>query len=69
MGTNFTKLRLFLHKVFFIINTLFPTLHVTFYARHTKLLVDASELLMHAVFRPQNGVLGVHPSGDQKDGS
>lgn len=57
MGTTFTKFRLFLHKVSFNINTLFPTLRDTLYACHTKLHAEASELLMHAMFRPQNGFL------------
>jgi hypothetical protein len=69
MGTTFTNLRLFLHKVSFIINTLFPTLRDAPNACHIKLLVEASKLLIYAVFRPQNGVLGVHPSGDQRDRS
>ena len=69
MGASFTKLHLFLHKTSFIINTLFPTLRDTLYACHIKLLAEVLELLMQAPIRPQNGSLGVHPSGDQKDGS
>jgi len=61
MATTFTNLRLFLHKVSFIINTLFPTLRDTLFDPHIKLLAEASELLLHAVFRPKNGVRGMHP--------
>jgi hypothetical protein len=41
MGMSFTKLRLFVHKVSLIINTLFPTLRETLYARHVKFFVEA----------------------------
>jgi len=66
MGAFFTKLRLFFHKVSFIINTLFPPLRQTLYAGRVKLFAEASELVTHAVSvrrRPQYGVLGAHPSG------
>jgi hypothetical protein len=70
MGTTFKKLRLFFHKVFFIINTLFPPLRVTVYAGRLKLFAGASELFPHAacqlVIVRKNGVLGEHPSGGQK---
>ena len=71
MGTSFTKLRLFFHKDFFIISTLFPLFRQRPYFGRVKLLAETSELFTHAVsarHRPQNGVLWVHPSGDQKDG-
>jgi hypothetical protein len=50
VGTFFTKLRLFFHKVS-ITNTLFPPLRQTLYAGRVKLFAEASELFMHAVFQ------------------
>jgi len=69
MDATFTKLGLFLHKFSFITNKPLPTLRDTLCVCHIKLPAEVSELLMRAVFRPQNGVLGVHPSGDHKGGS
>jgi hypothetical protein len=66
LGTSFTKLRLFFHKISFITKTFFPALRDTMYACHRKLFVEASGLLRHAVFRPQSAILGVHPSVGQK---
>jgi len=42
--TSFTKLRLYFHKVSFIINTIFPTLHETLYDGRVKFPDVASEL-------------------------
>jgi hypothetical protein len=50
MGTSFTKLRLFFHKVS-ITNTLFTPSRETLYAGRVKLITEASELFAHAVFR------------------
>jgi hypothetical protein len=69
MDTQFKKLRLFLHKVSFIINLIICSLARDAVYRSHKILccsfgapnarcVSARRLL-------QNGVLGVHPSGDQ----
>jgi hypothetical protein len=49
--TQFTKLRLFFHKVSFIINTVFPPLHEMLYADHGKLFAEASKISMHTVFQ------------------
>jgi hypothetical protein len=68
MGTAFTNLRLFSHKVPFIIKTLSLPLRGTLYAGAVKLFAEASEPFIHAASalrRPENVVLGVHPSGDQ----
>ena len=46
MGTSFTKVRLFFHKVVFIINTLVSSLHVVLYAGISKLSAEASELFV-----------------------
>jgi hypothetical protein len=54
----------------FIIKTLSPPLRETLYASRAKLFADASKLLKLVCSgrrRPQNGVVGVHPSGAQKD--
>jgi len=55
-----------------IIRTLFLPLRETVYAGLVKLFAEALELFTHAVSarcrRPQNGVLGVHPSGVLTDG-
>jgi len=67
--TSFMKLRLFFHKVS-IINTFFPPLRETLYSGRVKLFAEAPKLLMLVCSgrrRPQNGVVGVHPSGAQKD--
>ena len=50
MGTQFSKLRLFFHKVFLISNFFFLFLHGTLYAGRIKFFAIASELLTHAVF-------------------
>jgi hypothetical protein len=51
MGTSFTKLRLFFHKVSFIINILPPPLREMLNAGRVKLFAEASELFTHAVFQ------------------
>ena len=51
MGASFTKFRLFFHNIFFIINTLFPTLHVKTHARCVKVYAETSEMFTHAVFQ------------------
>jgi hypothetical protein len=70
MGKSFTNLMLFSHKIP-IINTLFPPLCEMLYAIYIKIFAEALELFTHcfSASRPQNGVLGMHPSGGQKDGS
>jgi hypothetical protein len=50
-GNTLYKLRLFTHKVFSIINTLFPPFHETIYVGRVKLFAEASQLFMHAVFQ------------------
>jgi hypothetical protein len=50
MGTSLTKLRLFFHKVFFIVDVHFPSLRKMLYAGSVKLFTEASELFTHAVF-------------------
>jgi len=42
-STSFTKLTLFDHKIFFIIDALFPPLHETQYASRIVLIAEASE--------------------------
>jgi hypothetical protein len=42
MDTSFAKLRPFLHKVLFIINTIFPSLHETLYVCRVKLFAETS---------------------------
>jgi hypothetical protein len=44
-------LRLFFHKVFFIINTLFPPLCETLYGSCIKLFAQVSEPFAHIVFQ------------------
>jgi hypothetical protein len=51
MGTFFTKLKLFSHRVSFIINTHYPPLHEILYAGHLKLLAEVSELFLHAMLQ------------------
>jgi len=69
--TSFIKLRLFFHKMSFIIKTLFPPLRETLYASRVKLFAEASKLLMLVCSgrrrRRQNGVVGVQHSEAQKD--
>jgi hypothetical protein len=69
--TSFMKLLLFFHKMSFIIKTLFPPLRETLHASRVKLFAEASKLLMLVCSgrrrRRQNGVVGVQPSGAQKD--
>jgi hypothetical protein len=51
--------------------TLLPPLHETLYAGYVKLFAETLELLTHTVFQivvRKMAVLGVHPSGAQKDG-
>jgi len=68
MGTSFTSLRLFFHKVSII--SVFSPLREMLYAGRVKLYAEASELFTHAVFQLavvlQTGILGVHPSADKK---
>jgi hypothetical protein len=69
----FTELRLFFHKLPFIINTLLLNLRVTLYIGCLKMFAEASQPFIHAFIaarrRPKNGVLGLHVSGGHKDGS
>jgi hypothetical protein len=51
MGPCLTKLRLFFHKVFSIVNLHFPFLRKMPYAGSVKLFAEASELFMRAVFQ------------------
>jgi hypothetical protein len=62
-------LKLFFHKVSFIINALFPRLPETLQDGRVKIFAEASVLFKHVVSHrlPQNGVLGEHPSGRQRD--
>ena len=46
MGTSITKLRLFFHKVVFIVNTLVSSLCVVPYAGGSKLIAEVSELFV-----------------------
>jgi hypothetical protein len=60
------------HTVSFVINTLFPPLRATLYADRVKPLLRCrvlQALRVSARCHPQNGVLGVHPSRGQNDGS
>jgi len=70
MGSSFTNLRFF-YKVS-ILNTLFPLQRVKLYACRVKLFDEVSSLHVGCVAvryrRPQNVVLGMRPSGAQKDG-
>lgn len=50
LGTSFTELKLFFHKVF-IINTLFPSFFEMLCAACIKLFAKASELFMHVMFQ------------------
>jgi hypothetical protein len=62
---TFYKLRLFFHKISFIINTIFPLLHETLYAGLIKLCWSVLALQSRCVSarrRPQNGIVRVHPS-------
>jgi hypothetical protein len=68
MGTAAMKLRLFSHKVAFIINTLSVPLRVTLHAGTVKCFAEAPESFIHTVSalrRLQNGVIVVCRSGDQ----
>lgn len=74
VGTSFSRLWLFFYQVFFIINTLFRPLLETLYTGPVKLFPEAPELFTHARWilarrQPKNGVLGVHTSQGQEDGS
>jgi hypothetical protein len=60
-GYNRYKFALISPQSFLHYQTLFPTLRDTLFASHIKLLAEASEFLMHAVFRPKNGVRRMHP--------
>jgi hypothetical protein len=51
MGTSFTKLRLFFHKVSFIINTIFPPLLEMLCAGRLKRFAELSELFTQAAFQ------------------
>lgn len=50
-GCIFTKFSSFSHKVYFIINTLFPPLLQTLCVGRVKLSAAASEIFRHAVFQ------------------
>lgn len=50
VGTSFTMLRLFSHKVSSSINTLFTHLCEMLWACSVKFFAEASELFMHLVF-------------------
>ena len=70
MATPFTAFRLFWHKVSFIINTLFFTYAWNALCRSRETLCRSVGAL-HALCvsgcrRPQNGVLGVYPSGGKR---
>jgi len=73
MGSSFTNLRRhFFHRVS-ILNALSAPSRVKLYACRVKLFDEASSPHGGCVGtcrlrRPQNGVLGVRPSGCQKDG-
>jgi hypothetical protein len=56
MGTSSTKLRLFVHKVSFIINTHFPPLRQTPYAGRVKLFAEASKLSRTLCFSSSSSV-------------
>ena len=68
MGAGFSKYKLFFHSVSFIVNIHFLPLLETPFCRS-----ESPELFMNGVFQvvvdSNNGVLGVHISGDQNDGS
>jgi hypothetical protein len=69
VGTAFTKLRLFSHKVPFIMKTISVPLLVTLYTGTVKRFAEPLEPFIHAVAslrRLQNGVLRVHPSGTKR---
>jgi hypothetical protein len=51
MGTSLATLRLFFHKVSFIINTFFPLLCEMLYTGHMKLFAEASQLFTRVVFQ------------------
>ena len=54
-----------------MVNTPFPYFLATLYASRVKLFAEASEFFSCAVFQLvlRKTLFGVHPSGDQKDGS
>jgi hypothetical protein len=52
MGTSFTKLILFVHKVSIIINKLFLPLREMLCAGKRKLCVEGSEIITPFVFQP-----------------
>lgn len=68
MGISFIKLRLFFHKGYFIINIAFPPLREKLYAGISR-IVRVLHVLCVSPRCPQNGVLGLHPSGGQNYGS
>lgn len=68
MGTSLTKLKLFFPKVS-IMNTFFFQLCSISYMRTVLLKHQSSScVLCFCCCHLQNGVYGVHTSGDQKDG-
>jgi hypothetical protein len=73
MCPSFTELRLFFHKVFFIINTLFHTCMTCCLTATSEIFAETSEIFTHAVFQlvviAKTGVIAVRLSGGQKDGS
>jgi peptide subunit release factor 1 (eRF1) len=50
IGTSFTKLRLFFHKVSFIINKPLPPSREKLYAGDIEIFAEALELFTHVVF-------------------
>ena len=62
----------YFYTVSFIINTLFPPLCNMSCVKHDKSLLKHAALHVHCISihcSPQNGILRLHPSGGQKDGS
>jgi len=51
MGAGITNLRLFFHKIFFHMNTVFPHLPQTLHAGRVKLFAEASEFFLLLVFQ------------------
>lgn len=68
VGTSFTKLSLFFHRVFFITNTLFVPLHGMLNARCANLPVELLVLFTHSVLL-LIVIYKWRPSRGQNDGS
>lgn len=73
MGTQFKKLRLFLHKVLLVITFFISSLAWDAVCRSRKILCCSvgapNASCVSALRRPQNGVFKVRPSAGQKGGS